>query len=113
MKTIKLFFAGMIAFVLSNYAHAQNDTVRIKTSAICDQCKERIENDLSFEKGIKSSNLDLNSKIITVIYSPKKTDSQKIREAITRIGYDADSLKADSKSYNKLPDCCKHPDKQH
>ena len=89
------------------------DTVRIKTTSICEQCKERIEIDLSFEKGIKSSNLNLKTKIVTVVYNSKKTDEQKIRTAITKIGYDADTLKADPKSFRKLPDCCKHDTKQH
>ena len=111
MKIIKTIFLAASFFIISNHVHAQTDTLQIRTSAVCEQCKERIESDLSFEKGIKSSNLDLKSKIITVIYNPNKTDKQKIREAITKIGYDADSLKADSKSFNKLPDCCKHPDK--
>jgi len=102
----------MTSFFVSSI-YAQNDTVRIKTTAICDQCKERIEHDLSFEKGIKSSNLDLDTKIVTVVYNSKKTDEQKIREAITKIGYDADSLAADPKSYKKLPACCKHESTDH
>ncbi len=111
MKTIKIIFILVALFLISYRVSAQNDTVRIKTSAVCEQCKEKIENDLSFEKGIKSSRLDLKTKVVVVIYNTKKTDPQKIREAITRIGYDADSLKADLKSYNKLPECCKNPDK--
>jgi copper chaperone CopZ len=89
--------------------YAQTDTVRIKTSAVCDQCKEKIENDLSFEKGVKTVKLDLTTKEVTVVYNAKKTDEQKIREAITQIGYDADTLKANAKAFNKLPDCCKKP----
>ena len=113
MKKIIFITTILIVSVWTNHATAQTDTLRIQTSAICEQCKERIEGDLSFEKGIKSSNLDLKTKIATVVYNPKKTDTQKIREAITRIGYDADSLKADPKSYKKLPDCCKKESKMH
>ncbi len=113
MKFSKIIFTTMIMLSINFYVQAQNDTVRIKTSAICDQCKERIEHDLPFEKGIRSANLDLSNNIVTVIYNSKKTNGQTIREAITKIGYDADSLKADLKSYGKLPDCCKHPDKIH
>lgn len=113
MKSIKIILIACIAIICSNRVNAQNDTIRIKTSSICEQCKERIENDLSFEKGVKSSNLDLKTKVVTVVYNPKKTDAQKIREAITRIGYDADTLKANEKSYRKLPECCKHDGKEH
>ena len=109
-KMRKIIFAAVFIIMCGTIqsTFAQADTVRIKTSAICEQCKERIENDLSFEKGIKSSSLDLDTKVVTVIYNPKKTNEQNIREAITKIGYDADSLTADPKSYKKLPDCCKH-----
>ena len=106
MKKIIALFLGLIC---SLWVHAQMDTVRIKTSAICDQCKERIEHDLSFEKGVKSNVLNLDTKEVTVVYNPKKTDPDKIRVAITKIGYDADSLKADMSAFNKLPDCCKAP----
>jgi copper chaperone CopZ len=109
MKSIK-FIAIVVLMIISRLnIYAQTDTVRIKTSAICDQCKEKIENDLSFEKGVKSAKLDLKTKEVTVVYNPKKTDEQKIREAITQIGYDADTLKANAKAFNKLPDCCKKP----
>ena len=37
--------------------------VKIKTSAQCDMCKERIEETLAFEKGVKKAELDLETKI--------------------------------------------------
>jgi copper chaperone CopZ len=109
MKLLKLIL--IISLLISGRVslYAQTDTVRIKTSAVCDQCKEKIENDLSFEKGVKTVKLDLTTKEVTVVYNAKKTDEQKIREAITQIGYDADTLKANAKAFNKLPDCCKKP----
>ena len=113
MKTIKIILLSLIAFTAATGSYAQVDTIRIKTTAICEQCRDRIENDLSFEKGVKSAKLDLETKMVTVTYNAKKTDPQKIREAITKIGYDADTMKADLKSFNKLPDCCKHEGKKH
>src|SRR6185295_341144 len=93
----------LIAMIACGYVNAQTDTVKIKTSALCEQCKERIEHDLSFEKGVKSNTMDLDTKELTVVYNAMKTDPQKIRVAITKIGYDADTLKADTKAYKRLP----------
>jgi periplasmic mercuric ion binding protein len=104
----KLIFI-LIAMMGSHFVSAQTDSVKIMTSALCSECKERIEHDLSFEKGVKSSSVDLDSNVVTVIYNSKKTDPQKIRLAITKIGYDADTLKADLKAFNKLPECCRIP----
>jgi copper chaperone CopZ len=85
----------------------KTDTVSIKTSAVCSMCKERIEQGLAFEKGIKDVNLDLSTKIVKVIYNTGKITPEAIRKKITSLGYDADDLQADVKAYNKLPSCCK------
>lgn len=104
MKKIVLVIA-LMSFGIS--VRAQIEKVEIKTSAICIMCKNTIEEDLAFEKGVKNSELDLDTKILIVEFNPKKTDPGKIRTRITKIGYNADSLKRDAKAYEKLPFCCK------
>ena len=108
IKTILLSSIVTMFVLITTPAKSQNETsVEIKTSAICDMCKETIEKALAFEKGIKKSNLDVDSKIVTVVYNPKKTTPEKIRLAISNAGYDADDLAANQKAYKKLEDCCK------
>ena len=87
----------------------KTETVKIKTSAICEQCKETIEKKLAFTKGVVESNVDIDSKekIVTVIFNPKKTTADKIRKSIAEVGYDADGVLAVPASYEKLADCCK------
>ena len=99
----------LLALILiSGTSFAQNkDTVRIKTSSICDMCKRTIEGDLAFEKGVTYSSLDLETNVVTVVYKPKATNPDIIRKRLTKIGYDADSLKAIPSAVDKLPECCK------
>lgn len=106
MKKLLIF---ILAIAFTSLVNAQTDTLVVKTSALCDECKERIEHDLSFQKGVKSNVVNLDTKEVTVVYNSAKTDPQKIRVAITKIGYDADTLKADQKAFNKLPLCCREP----
>ena len=86
---------------------AQVEKVNILTSAVCGMCKNSIERDLAFEKGIKTANLDLDTKVITVEYNAKKTDADKIRQRISKVGYHADSVKRNQKAYDALDPCCK------
>ena len=88
---------------------SRNNTIKIGTSAQCEMCTHRIEETLTFEKGIKSAKLDLETGIITVAYRTNRTNPEKIRNAISKIGYDADDVKADPDAYAKLPGCCKKP----
>lgn len=110
IKSVISVFAAMILF--SGISFAQDSTVVIKTSAKCEQCKSKIENDLSFEKGVRKVVLDLITKDVTVVFNPKKTSAEKIRIAITKIGYDADNMPADPKAYEKLNKCCRKDAKQ-
>jgi mercuric ion binding protein len=105
-KTLVTFVAAML--VMFNVALADGDkVVKIKTTAVCEMCKARIERTLGLSKGIKESNLDLKDKVVTVKYNPNKTSPEAIRETIINTGYDADGQLANQKAHDKLPSCCK------
>jgi copper chaperone CopZ len=87
--------------------------IKIKTSAVCNECKNTIESALAFKKGIKKSSLDISTSIITVNYNPLKTTPEKIRETISNAGYDADDIPANPKAYKKLSSCCKKEKSSH
>ena len=113
MKKLMLtLFLAAFTFVV----HAQIKTVAIQTSAVCGECKKRLERDLSFEKGVKSVNLDLDTKVLNIAYLDAKTNPNKLRLRVTKVGYHADSLFRDPKAYEKLDACCKeeaHPEMKH
>jgi mercuric ion binding protein len=107
----KLLVVVILAFISTGImAQSKVDSVKIQTSAQCGDCKYRIEEALAFEKGVKESELDLETKIVTVYYKSSKTNADKIKLALTKVGYDADEMLADQKAYQKLPACCKKPD---
>lgn len=83
--------------------------IKIQTSAVCEMCKKTIEEGLIFEKGIKSVSLDLENFVLTVVYNPKKTNPDEIRNKVSGLGYHADEVKADEKAFNNLHSCCKKP----
>lgn len=120
MKTTKTILCASILAMLvlfSTIAKGQDDPkiaeIKIKTSAVCGMCKETIESNLVFEKGIKKSSLDVKTSTLTVIYNPKKITPEKIRLAVSKLGYDADEIPADEKAYNKLSSCCKKENAPH
>lgn len=112
-----LIIAVMATMSLSLGASAQTATTNdvevmtIKTSAVCDMCKETIEKAMAYEKGVQKSELNVDTKILTVTYNPKKTTPEKIKLAVTKAGYDADEMPADNKAYSALDPCCKKDSK--
>ena len=107
-KIIIIFFSFLTVNVW-----AQKETIEILTSAPCADmpcCKEIIEEEMQFTKGVTAVELDTESKILTVTFKTKKTNPAKLRKAISSIGYNADDVKADMKAHDKLPLCCQHLD---
>ncbi len=121
MKNIRFLLKGFVAvlifisvtFTAKSQEQKKEETITIKTSAVCSMCKERIESAMAFEKGVKSVTLDVKTKILTITYKTSKTNPDKLKAAITKIGYDADDLAADPKAYEKLPACCKKGNETH
>ncbi|MCU0423263.1 MAG: cation transporter [Bacteroidia bacterium] len=115
--TLVLVCMVMMINITATHAQTSSDSVtytkdglviaKIKTSAVCDMCKETLEKAMAYEKGVKSSELIVETKILTVTFDPKKTSLDKIRLAISNSGYDADQVLANPKSYGNLPACCK------
>lgn len=70
-------------------------------------CKERIEKQLAFTKGVTAAELDVKSAIVTVSFKANKTNVEEIRKSINSIGYDADESPAEEKAYENLHHCCK------
>jgi periplasmic mercuric ion binding protein len=98
---------GMIMSLNASGQDKKTETVTIRTSAVCDMCKDRIEQGLAYEKGVKKAELDVKTKIVTITYNPAKTNPDELRKAISKLGYDADNVAADKTAYAKLPACCK------
>jgi copper chaperone CopZ len=98
--------------VLTVSAWAQKETVDILTSAPCIGmcCKDRIEQEMQFTKGVRAVDLDIESGILTVTFKSKRTDVDKLRKVVSLIGYNADDVKANRKAHDKLPSCCQHLD---
>lgn len=103
---ILLFTFFMIQTATAQEKKTTVETVVIQTSAECGDCKDRIEEMLNYTKGIKFSELDLETKKVTVKYSTKKITSQQIKSKLSELGYDADEIKANPSSVRKLPACC-------
>ncbi len=100
----------MIALLTVSFsvsAQKNEKKVAFKSSVVCFMCKRTIEYDLTFEKGVKSVNVDLEKKLVEVLYNTKKTNPEELKKRLTQIGYSADELVADPKAYENLPGCCK------
>jgi mercuric ion binding protein len=114
---LKTIFIAFTALLFATTAQAQQtktiQTATIKTAIYCDHCKacetcgKKFNSTLLKEKGVQMVVLDEKAMTIKVTYNTKKTDLPTIKKAISKLGYDADEVKAEAVAYQGLDDCCK------
>jgi len=113
---IKGLLAFLGIFFMSFTVNAQtkeSGKAEIKVSIECDHCKVCETCGMNFKdnmlkiKGVKMYELNEEKKTLTVYYNIKKTDLSTIKTAISKLGFDADEVKADPTAYTKLDGCCK------
>lgn len=108
-----LLFATVLLFSNTAAAQKTNQKAVIKTTLHCDHCAACETCGLKFKtemlkiNGVKMYELDDKAMTFTVYYNSKKTNTQTIRVAISKLGYDADEVKATPEDIASLDECCK------
>ena len=112
---LKSILLGVFIMLMSTAVSAQkkNGKAVIKTTLNCDHCTVCETCGLKFKtemvkiKGVKMYELDDKAMTFTLYYNSKKTNVQDIKVAISKLGFDADEVKATPEGIASLDGCCK------
>lgn len=102
-----------IAIVFSCGVYAQQNAtkgvakVTIQTNGVCQKCADLFDAQVPYFKGVKEYSYDAKTAKITVTYDAAKTSPDQLRAQISKLGYNADNVKADAAARAKLPACCR------
>ncbi|MCX7607389.1 MAG: heavy-metal-associated domain-containing protein [Bacteroidia bacterium] len=103
-----LFFAGLLFGVCGSMLWSQTDTLVVKSqNIVCQTCRRTLIRGLSTQRGIRWVEVYVPAKEIVVVYRTDKTAPEQIRQAIARLGYDADTVRRDTRAFERLPACCR------
>lgn len=103
---------AFLLLLVAGRTYAQNAdnskfaSVDIHSNAVCDMCQTTIQTEMLYVKGVQAVKVDLEANTIHVDYKANKTDPDKLRQAISKLGYMADSVMPDPEARKALPDCC-------
>jgi len=88
-------------------ASKNEQTVTIQTNGTCQKCADLFKENVPYFKGVKSYSYDMNTSKLTINYDSKKTNPDQLRQQVSKLGYNADNVKADAEARAKLPACCR------
>ena len=57
----------------------------------CENCVKKVNENISFEKGVKALDVSLENQTVKITYDPGKTDEAKLKAAIEKLGYEVHS----------------------
>lgn len=100
-----LLFLGLMPTLFAQRKVA--DTIQVE--GICEMCKERIEKALDI-KGIWVAEWDIETKLLYVVYRPKKISKEEIGALLAAIGHDNEIALASDASYESIHSCCRYRD---
>ena len=110
MKKILIIALSLLTLTFAANAQSKKD-VKISevkftvTNLDCDNCKQKIEKNIPFDKGIKDVVVSLSDKTVVVKYDNTKTDVEKIQASLKKIGFEAEVAK-DVAAAKTASGCC-------
>ena len=107
-KLFSLCFGLLFAWTVQAQTKSQiiNDTIVVYAN--CEHCVERIESVLKPMQGIVSARMDVSVGKLFVSYDASITNNDDIQILVAKIGHDTKMHRANDKTYQSLPACCKY-----
>ena len=104
MKVVHIFLAVMFLFGIQTVSAQQVKKVSNKEEQVvflvnmdCHSCEEKIKKNIPFEKGVKDLTTNLDKKLVTIKYQTSKTDKDKLKKAIEKLGFTCEEVKEQAK----------------
>lgn len=90
-KAIILSVIMILAFSLQTFAEGKKtEVIKFRVDQMtCNGCKAKVTKNITYEKGVTDLTVDLDTKLVTITYRPDKTNEEKLKEAFTKMGYEA------------------------
>ena len=101
-----LLVAFIMAFTTSTFAKEKvKQTVVFSVKMDCGSCKNKIEKNISFEKGVTDLNVNMQSQTVTVEFREDKTNIENLISAFKKLGFDATVVEKESSPKVDHSDC--------
>ncbi len=94
MKTVQIILTAIVFLLGTHIVSAQDKKANNKEEQVvflvnmhCHNCEQKIKKNIPYEKGVKDLTIDLDKKLVTVKYRPDKTDKDKLKKSIEKLGF--------------------------
>lgn len=101
---------AFLALSCGKEVKTEKAVIKIPTS-ICGECANTIKTAVMKLDGIKTVDVNTDTKLATIEFIPASLKVSDIEDAIVMSGYGANEKAANKEAFEKLPDCCRKEEK--
>lgn len=96
MKKLSLFGAAALLAISAYAKEIKTVVVTTDPEMECENCENKIRNELKFTKGVKRIAIDRPAQQVTITYDADKTSVEKLANAFAKIGYEVTVVKEEA-----------------
>jgi len=105
--SLVLIFGNLFAINAQEKKNSTLATVTFDVSIHCNDCKNKIEKNISWEKGVKDLSVSVEKKTVTVTFDTKQTSKENLQKAIEKLGFTCSTKNSDGCSQSCKQSCDK------
>lgn len=95
LVTLLVVFACLtsMSFAQKTKVEKKKETVEIRLDEMCQNCVNKIDKYIAFEKGITALNINEEKMSVNVTYWANQTDTTKLKKAFTKVKLNVEEMK--------------------
>jgi copper chaperone CopZ len=82
-----------MSFAQKPKVEKKKETVEIRLDEMCQNCVNKIDKYIAFEKGITALDIDKDNMSVNVTYWASQTDTTKLKKAFTKVKLNVEEMK--------------------
>lgn len=106
MKKLAILFIAVLAAANGMAKDIKTVTLTTEPQMHCENCENKIKNNLRFEKGVKKIETSVEAQTVKVTYDADKTTPATLIKGLKKIGYTARQLKDGEKVERNMNEEC-------
>ncbi|MCK4662366.1 MAG: cation transporter [Bacteroidales bacterium] len=116
MKKVKfyLFISLTVMFVANSFSqevskNSKNDiaVAKFECSVKCNNCKQKIMDNIPYEQGVKNVKVNLETKIVVIEYKKSKNTAENLEKALQKLDFETKNLN-ETDTIKKHNNCIHH-----
>ena len=99
MKVVQIILAVVFlsgiqtVFAQDKKGNSKDETVVFLVSMDCHNCEQKIKKNIPYERGVKDVATNLDKKLVTIKYQPSRTDKDKLKKSVEKLGFTCEEVK--------------------